>query len=998
MKAFNYYCHIRIAHLIIGLFSFLFLSQISRAETGRPYFQQKVDCDISVFLQTESKVITGTISVSYLNNSTDTLSEIYFHLYPNAYADRNSMLSKQQLRLRNTRAFFAKDNQRGYIDSLDFECNGIQLNWDYVGEDNTISKVKLKVPLLPGDSLKITTPFKVKLPDASISRMGYEKDSYYITQWFPKPAVYDNNGWHYMPYLEQGEYYSEYGNYKVNIICNKEFDVISTGNLIEQTVFNVTNKKDSNIVEFKKYIFESSNIHDFAWVATSELKINEGKLLLKSGKEIKFQIGVRGYNEFIWTNAKSYLIKSLNTYSELFGEYPYDKISLIDAGSISGVNMEYPALILIGDQFSEFSLEDVIAHEVAHMWNYAALGFNERDEPWLDEGLSTFFEMVYFQANYSLEDLKGRNNLITAAYIDKFTKLNTLNIIEGYQLQYLKSVREGNELPASFKSDDHTQNSYYNSVYLKTGLSFFLLREWLGSDLFDLCFNKFYNSWKYKHPKGEDLINYLEECTGKELDFFMNELINSSHIADIGIISEDANGFVITSDTDSSKLPVRAYLSNDKSIWKSIGDTITRISTESTISSVSVEPYPLPDPYPHNNTINNSGQRTKPLKVQFGTSPGLGKDQRSAYILPTIGYNDYNSFMAGVVIHNHALIPKKLEFNLIPLVDFKNSNIAGVGNVLATWQNVSSIFKQVEVSADVARFAYEDEFSDDVMLKYGNSPLLYNRIGVGVNLYTKLDKYFHRSTWLNVNYQAVYRELIEYDFIENNYVPERNYRYFGFSSLSYNHRNDRAIDPFSAMIKLENESEYLKAAFEFKYRFSFAKKDKGLDIRFHLGKFIYNNEDEFNYNFRMDGWSGSNDYLYDDFYFGRNRQDGLWSRQFILKDGGFKTPTAVGQSNNWNSALNIYLDNPTPLPIRFFIDIGTYDGIQDVYADINNLIMYDAGIMLSFFKGGFEVYLPLFVSADIDKYYETNDIGFGDRIRFVLDIKKFNPVQLRKLY
>lgn len=126
---------------------------------------------------------------------------------------------------------FASDDDKGYIDSLNFQVNGEDVKWEYDAEHPDICKVNLNAVLKPGETIVVTTPFKVKIPSGDISRLGHVGESYQITQWYPKPAVFDQNGWHQMPYLTQGEFYSEYGSFDVSITVPENYVVGATGDL-----------------------------------------------------------------------------------------------------------------------------------------------------------------------------------------------------------------------------------------------------------------------------------------------------------------------------------------------------------------------------------------------------------------------------------------------------------------------------------------------------------------------------------------------------------------------------------------------------------------------------------------------------------------------------------------------------------------------------------------------------------------------------------------------
>jgi hypothetical protein len=211
--------------------------------------------------------------------------------------------------------------------------------------------------------------------------------------------------------------------------------------------------------------------------------------------------------------------------------------------------------------------------------------------------------------------------------------------------------------------------------------------------------------------------------------------------------------------------------------------------------------------------------------------------------------------------------------------------------------------------------------------------------------------------------------------------------------------NKRKIDPYTGRIRVEQGKNYCKVSGEFKYRFSYARFNKGVDIRLFAGGFIDNgNANERNNNFRMSGWEGMHDYLFDEIYFGRSDDDGFWKQQFVVRDGGFKTPTFLGQSNKWIAALNIDIDIPVPLPIGIFGGLGTYDGIKNVFTDLDNFFMYEGGVSIRPFRDILEIYVPLFYSDDINNTLELNNIKFIEQVRFVFNISKLNPFAIRNRY
>ena len=177
---------------------------------SQTYWQQTTNYKINVSLNDIKHELTAFEEIEYINHSPDTLKSLYFHLWPNAYRNRNSALAKQLYKNGQTELFYGPESDRGWIDSLNFKSDGIMLKWDYDPEHMDICILQLPKPLRPGERITIETPFKVKIPSGEISRLGHVGQSYQITQWYPKPAVYDKNGWNQIPYLNQGEFYSEY--------------------------------------------------------------------------------------------------------------------------------------------------------------------------------------------------------------------------------------------------------------------------------------------------------------------------------------------------------------------------------------------------------------------------------------------------------------------------------------------------------------------------------------------------------------------------------------------------------------------------------------------------------------------------------------------------------------------------------------------------------------------------------------------------------------------
>jgi len=378
--------------------------------SSQVYFQQEVNFKIDVSLNDTLHEFNAFERIEYINNSPDTLQFLYFHLWPNAYSNNATPLAKQIFAFKGKQKLFKNPELRGYIDSLDFKVNDVTVSWKLLPNQPDICKITLNKPLLPSDTILITTPFHVKIPKGVTSRLGHIDQSYQITQWFPKPAVYDHTGWHSISYLDQGEFYSEFGSFDVSITLPQNYIVGATGNLQNAQEIEMLDslaadttwrsikmlgkmKHKPSSAEKKTLRYTGQNMHDFAWFADKQFNVMKGKIKLPDfGKEVTTLVLFTARQSRLWRNALLYTNQAITEFSNLIGDYPYPEFTLVQSALSAGLGMEYPGLAVIGLTKDAYSLENVITHEIGHSWFYGALGFNERRYPFLDEGLTSAYE------------------------------------------------------------------------------------------------------------------------------------------------------------------------------------------------------------------------------------------------------------------------------------------------------------------------------------------------------------------------------------------------------------------------------------------------------------------------------------------------------------------------------------------------------------------------------------------------------------------------------
>lgn len=464
-----------------------------------PYWQQQVDYKIAVSLNDADNTLDGSVQMMYQNNSPDTLHFIWIHLWSNAYKNDRTAFSDQLLENGRTDFYFTKEENHGYINRLNFKAANISLTTEDHPQHQDIIKLILAAPLAPGQKINIETPFHIKLP-LNLSRSGFINKSYQVTQWYPKPAVYDRKGWHPMPYLDQGEFYSEFGNYEVSITVPKKYVVASTGVLKKTILTDITNT----------LLYQQDAIHDFAWFADIDFLVNHDTLRLQT-KTIDVFSYYHATNKDLWKNSIQYIKRAVTTKSNLLGEYPYEVVSVVEKPATDEIGgMEYPTITLISTTKNEKVLDYLVHHEVGHNWFYGILATNERSHPWMDEGMNSYYDMRYVMEQYETS--------ATDYFGTKSTFINNRKPEDLEDLLLRTLIAEKKDQPIETKADDFTYLNYGGVTYYKTSQWLMQLEKEIGRPLFDSMMRAYYNRWKFKHPYPEDFKALAEEVSDKDLD------------------------------------------------------------------------------------------------------------------------------------------------------------------------------------------------------------------------------------------------------------------------------------------------------------------------------------------------------------------------------------------------------------------------------------------------------------------------------------------------
>jgi len=941
---------------------FFFFCLLSNTGAQNNYWQQQVNYNIKVELNDKDHSLDAFEQLTYTNNSPDTLKFIWFHVWMNAYKNDRTAFSDQMISDGRTDFYFAPDSMKGYVNHLSFKVNNVSASIEEHPTNVDIIKLVLPSPLPPHQSITITTPFHDKLP-YNFSRGGHIGQTYQITQWYPKPAVYDKYGWHEMPYLNEGEFFSEFGNFHVQITLPDNYIVAATGNLqnkeeLDKLIalgkqpdtlqpnyklyidslkpLSKKLKKDVELIsppsshQLKTLVYEQDSCHDFAWFASKTFLVQYDTLQLAS-KNVNVFSFYNPWAEKRWNNSVKYAKDGLRSYSSFLREYAYNIASVVSGSdNLFSGGMEYPTITLITAQQGGKSLDEVIAHELGHNWFYGVLATNERDHAWMDEGMNTFFQEKYQRLKYGshlFDGTKKAKPFFTKRIPDNIEDLGVLTV-EGIK----------KDQPIETTSANFSELNYGLMVYSKTAMWMQQLEQYLGKEKFDAAMKQYYKEWGFKHPYPEDFKNCIEQSSGKNIDSLYQLLFKTGYLQE----------------------PV------------------------------------------------------KPKKLKFQALFSLNETDKYNYVtaFPSVGYNYYDHLMIGATIHNYSLPLNRFQFFVTPMYATGSNQLNVFGRAS---YNIYERKYWLSFGTSVSKFTINSAVS-------GNGDNVYTGIfktvpSVQCTFYNKDPRSSQRIKLLLRSF--IINEgsfLYGYDSAGTLNIGKTNSQSI-INQLKFTWSDSRVLYPYSVDVTVDQGSEFIRAGLTGKYFFNYANDKGGIGVRFFAGKFFYTVSNTYlaqaeteRYHLNMTGPKGSGDYTYSDYFIGRNEYNGWMSQQIMERDGFFKVRTdlyanKVGETDNWLMALNLTGNIPrkyNPLqvlpfyiPLKVFVDIGTYAEAWQNNTS-GSSFLYDAGFQFDFFKSMVNIYVPILYSG-VYKEYNTTVLGpnnFWKTISFNINLNMF---QLNKL-
>ena len=956
--------------ILLILISFIFAQ--------KPYFQQDVAYDINVTLDDSLHTLTAYEKITYTNNSPDELDFIWFHIWPNAYKNNETAYAKQKFEQGSTKFYFADEDERGFIDSLDFKINGQSVNWEFHPEWIDVAKIHLLNPLMPGETILIETPFYIKIPIV-FSRLGHTGKHYEITQWYPKPAVYDNDGWHPMPYLDMGEFYSEFGTFDVKITLPQNYRIMATGDLIDgeieyawldslskegdelynlekkdfkKRINELANNKDEDFGEMKTIHFHQENVHDFAWFADPNWIVRKGELKFEeSGRSVTLWSMYLPKNAELWKNSIEYLNDATYWYSKFYLEYPYSHVSAVDGDMSAGGGMEYPNITVVSSMPSKDMLELTIIHEVGHNWLYGILGFNERDHAWLDEGLNTYSENRYWKKKYG----DRGETIIVSDFIQN--KLRIADNITPSWLNYMvynQFAVTGDEQKIDITTTEFKSiGSYGTAVYYKATLFTEYLQQYLNQELMDKIMQDLFDTWKYKHPQPSDIRQVFESHTDKDLSWYFDGVINTTKTVDYYIKKKGDSFIVVNKGELKAPVEITFYDKNDNeisSIWMNGFTGLKKIQApQGAVKAIADPSYLLPDLNKSDNATNHS------IGLDFiFDEPDYNK--HNIFWMPWLfSFNEYNGWSPGALVYSGYVPTFNYGISVKPMYDFANNKLVGSAQIQKKFYQLFG-FRSFTLTAGYSDYQGRE-----------GSKVAFNGLMRKPIISTP-------ATRINA---AIYTHDIDSNAIIPEYYTKGKFL-IGEIGVKYNHKPTALINYsvganfMSSFCK--NEFSKINLTGDARWRNS---KRSITNLRGWVGTFLNDGYIPRQYRTYVSGGVDPNfnsTFVFNRMTFDDNTFPAIYEHQYIQDGPGLRGLVTSGDqviySNETSWGLNL-TQSFTNMPIEFFADFTGGTDLQDNYID--------AGLTLDL--NVFKLYIPVYQSWDEQSVLSDFD-WLKERIRF----------------
>ena len=900
-------------------------------------FAQQNEINIKAALNTDENSLKVQQEIIYYNNSKQTLNHIFLHNWANSFKDRKTPLSKRFIENFRKDLYFAKEEDLGFSEVKNISINYNNVIYKELKSKKDIIQLFLENPIKPNESVTINITYIIKIPNAKFTGYGFYENGYRLRYWYITPVIY-NQGWQLMSNLNLDDLFEDYTTFNIELKIPNQLYL--TGSLKQI--------KKSNKTQNSFHLY-GKNEKD---VLVDIQKINTFKKFTTDTHEIQTNILEEEISNSVTESLLNRELQFLTTY---LGVLPIDKI-LIDEvmrnkNPVYGLN-QLPSLIR---PFSDVINHDLTLFKVlSQKYLKQTLLLNERKDYWLIDGLQNYLMIEYVNKFYPEMKLLGK---AADTWLLKRSQISKLKFNDKYPFVYQFTARQFLDQSLNTPADSLSNfNRKIVSKY-KAGLGFNYLKGYLGEEVLDKSIKEFYQKNKLIISKVSNFKEILSQNTDKDIRWFFKDYIKTNKKIDYAIekVKKTKDSLKVTiKNKRNITTPIALYgIKNNEVTYKkwfsSIKDTLTTNIPAGVFDQLVLNYENI---YPEYNTLDNYYYTNKkffnkPLKLSF-VKDAKAPNYNQVFYQPKLSYNYYDGLILGMKLHNVPLIKRNLIAKFLPGYATKSNKVNGA---------VSILYNHFFEDTDIYKISYGIAGNT---LEYAPG-LSYSSLIPNISLQ------FKRKSLRDATSKVISAKVVHIDKEILPTTTKTEQDNYSVLSLSYNFINPDIIEETRFNVNTEIAANFSKVSADFRYR-KLTSTDTQLDFRVFAGAFLKNNTEGDYFSFGLDR---ANDYLFELSYYGRSEDSGIYSQQYIITEGGFKSVLPTRFANQYMLSLNSSIG--LWRWIEFYHDVAFLKNKKE-----RLFFGYENGIRLNFVHNIFEIYFPLYSNNG----WEVSQASYAQNIRF----------------
>ncbi len=878
----------------------------------------------------------------YHNTSKNSLTSIFLHNWSNSFKNNNTPLGKRLIKDYKKDFYFADDKDRGYSKIHTLTSNNQELDFQEVRNQNDIIEIQLNSSLQPKDSIAISANYTIKIPKAQFTGYGKTGDGYHLRFWYLTPAIYQN-GWQLMSNLNMDDLYENVADFSINLDIPKDY-------YLESNLYQYETEKANS----KNYYLIGKRKKD---IILSISRRNKFRVFKTISSQIKTDIFDKRID---LTLANKIVNRQISFIEDFIGTHPHVEI-LVDGNTVNKNSLKdiYGIPNWLRPYPENFKWEIRFFKALTNKYINDVLLLNDRKDYWLCDGIETFLMMEYINKYYPDVTVFGRFSKIWGF---KSYNLAKLKQNDRYSFFYQFSARRFFDQPLTTRADSLSNFNRKVVSQYKAGLGFKYLKDFIGNDILKKSFKQFYKNNALELTSSETFRKILESNTDKKLDWFFGDYVNTSKKIDYKLkrvqqLKAEDSLLVTIKNKRNITAPVSLYgIKNDSIRFKTWVTDVDSVKTVK-IKAGDYDKLALnyEQIYPEYNFLNNYKKPnnafiSKPIQFRF-LKDIEDPNYNQVFFNPNVKFNLYDGMILGVNFNNRAIIRHNFDFSITPNYAFRSENLTGSFSLgYDHFLEESKIYK-IRYGISGSNFHYAPELS-------------YNTFSPFVNIQ------FRRNSLRDVGTKFLLSRIVYVDREINPTDTEVESDKYQILNFRYIYSKPDVIKRFQYAINGEFADNFTKFSTDIRYLKFFTEK-QSFNLRFFGGVFLYNNSEGDFFSF---GLNRSSDYLFEQNLFGRSERSGLFSQQFVVSDGGFKsffkTPVFANQ---------MLLSANTSVSVWRWAEI--YNDLAMLKSKNQNAkFFYENGIRLNFVPNILEFYFPIYTNEG----FEVNQRAYPQKIRFVI--------------